>query len=474
MFAPNLPACHFNHGRQENFIYDPIKKYLYYFDGVLKCQLHTSTRVPFCGDDFVHKEVEIAEPFLPVYAYNGCAFFSNMKIYEDCQYFEKCLPSGYIVSFEKFVAHIGNDNKCTIYDTMEKKQVSEFSTTEKFHSMTAKYLLSNNKVFDFNGRHIMGMDKISFVYDEFMFCEDDSELIKVQKSIIQNLNSHDAVDLRLLFIDYYFRAYLAEKKVKCIECKDVRATVKYIPGSKYCIVNYTLATKCPRSAILDLTTLKFVAMFKLVLSYIPNNTICFKYKTKTVYYHVTKDKLNTFSIHPDAQRMVHDTGKTHAAFTFGQSTGGGLFGSSSDPPKFGTGLFGSASDPPTFRTGLFGAKPPDPPKNPFTKHSSHPFGGFTFNLNDPPEFFATFNTQNGENLFTDGKFFSQAPPPKRPVTRLQDAYTTLGIPSTSTKKQVRDRYLQLAKESHPDKDPEKKNDSEKFIEIQKAYDRIVN
>ncbi len=55
-----------------------------------------------------------------------------------------------------------------------------------------------------------------------------------------------------------------------------------------------------------------------------------------------------------------------------------------------------------------------------------------------------------------------------------DAYVILGIPRNSTYKEVRGRYLQLAKQNHPDKHQGSKESIKKFQDIECAYRLIVD
>ncbi len=53
--------------------------------------------------------------------------------------------------------------------------------------------------------------------------------------------------------------------------------------------------------------------------------------------------------------------------------------------------------------------------------------------------------------------------------RKPNDFTTLQIPSSSSPKEIREAYLQLAKIYHPDKNPQ---NIDKFKEIQQAYENL--
>jgi hypothetical protein len=53
--------------------------------------------------------------------------------------------------------------------------------------------------------------------------------------------------------------------------------------------------------------------------------------------------------------------------------------------------------------------------------------------------------------------------------RIRDYYKTLGVPKTSTKREIKLAYLQLAKETHPDVNPGDVNAQERFQKIAEAY-----
>ncbi len=55
-------------------------------------------------------------------------------------------------------------------------------------------------------------------------------------------------------------------------------------------------------------------------------------------------------------------------------------------------------------------------------------------------------------------------------------YTILGVPSSATTKQIRERFLQLAREQHPDRYPaEEKGEAEaQFQQVTQAYNMLVN
>lgn len=60
---------------------------------------------------------------------------------------------------------------------------------------------------------------------------------------------------------------------------------------------------------------------------------------------------------------------------------------------------------------------------------------------------------------------------------MKDPYEILGISRTATKVEIKKAYRELAKKYHPDlhqNDPNKDQAEEKFIEVQKAYDSIIN
>jgi curved DNA-binding protein CbpA len=56
--------------------------------------------------------------------------------------------------------------------------------------------------------------------------------------------------------------------------------------------------------------------------------------------------------------------------------------------------------------------------------------------------------------------------------RGMNPYSELSIPPWSTFAEVKKRYLSLVKKYHPDKVADQKDSSEKFMRIQKAYDKI--
>ena len=51
---------------------------------------------------------------------------------------------------------------------------------------------------------------------------------------------------------------------------------------------------------------------------------------------------------------------------------------------------------------------------------------------------------------------------------LLNYYEILGVPNDAAQREIKSRYRQLAKELHPDKS--KNNDSDKMVEINKAYE----
>jgi preprotein translocase subunit Sec63 len=51
---------------------------------------------------------------------------------------------------------------------------------------------------------------------------------------------------------------------------------------------------------------------------------------------------------------------------------------------------------------------------------------------------------------------------------MQNAYETLGLPSTASEAEIRSRYLQLVREFPPDRAPER------FAEIRAAFDDLRN
>ena len=57
------------------------------------------------------------------------------------------------------------------------------------------------------------------------------------------------------------------------------------------------------------------------------------------------------------------------------------------------------------------------------------------------------------------------------MTHVDDYYGILGVPKNATSKQIRDRFLQLARDRHPDRygDDEKERAEEEFQKITQAY-----
>lgn len=57
------------------------------------------------------------------------------------------------------------------------------------------------------------------------------------------------------------------------------------------------------------------------------------------------------------------------------------------------------------------------------------------------------------------------------MTTSEDHYSILGVPKNATSKQIRDRFLQLARDRHPDRfgDGEKEEAEEEFQKITQAY-----
>ena len=53
--------------------------------------------------------------------------------------------------------------------------------------------------------------------------------------------------------------------------------------------------------------------------------------------------------------------------------------------------------------------------------------------------------------------------------KIRDYYKILGVPKTSTKREIKLAYLQLAKETHPDANPGDENAKERFQKIAEAY-----
>lgn len=51
-------------------------------------------------------------------------------------------------------------------------------------------------------------------------------------------------------------------------------------------------------------------------------------------------------------------------------------------------------------------------------------------------------------------------------------YETLDVPSTASKKEIRDAYIRLSKLNHPDHDPSDPSLHSKFVAIQEAYDTL--
>src|SRR4051812_41666284 len=56
------------------------------------------------------------------------------------------------------------------------------------------------------------------------------------------------------------------------------------------------------------------------------------------------------------------------------------------------------------------------------------------------------------------------------ATQFQDYYAVLGVPKTATEKQIRSAYRKLARQHHPDVNPDNKDAEDKFKIINEAYE----
>lgn len=56
----------------------------------------------------------------------------------------------------------------------------------------------------------------------------------------------------------------------------------------------------------------------------------------------------------------------------------------------------------------------------------------------------------------------------------KDYYDTLGVERTATADEIKKAYRKLAKELHPDKNPDDKNAEERFKEVSEAYEHLSN
>ncbi|XP_053403258.1 dnaJ homolog subfamily C member 4-like isoform X10 [Mercenaria mercenaria] len=54
--------------------------------------------------------------------------------------------------------------------------------------------------------------------------------------------------------------------------------------------------------------------------------------------------------------------------------------------------------------------------------------------------------------------------------RLKSHYAVLGVSNTATQKQIRDAYLKLSKQHHPDQNRQDPKSHEKFVKINEAYE----
>lgn len=56
--------------------------------------------------------------------------------------------------------------------------------------------------------------------------------------------------------------------------------------------------------------------------------------------------------------------------------------------------------------------------------------------------------------------------------RLKSLYTVLGVSPTASQKEIRDAYIKLSKENHPDQNRDDKKSHEKFVLIKEAYETL--
>ena len=57
---------------------------------------------------------------------------------------------------------------------------------------------------------------------------------------------------------------------------------------------------------------------------------------------------------------------------------------------------------------------------------------------------------------------------------IKDLYSVLQVTPSANQSQIRSSYRKLAREKHPDKNPEKTNAHMEFIELKEAYDVLSN